>query len=98
MAAAARPGSLSDPLYLVLPAHDPQFAGFLRARAGSPTASTWAGLLPSVALCALLLALRAGFNALFAAYVRAGAPGLTVLQHPGARWVGRLMRGSGAAG
>lgn len=82
-----RPGSLADPLYFVLPPHDPLFAGFLRARDGSPTASTWAGLLPSLAVCCLLLALRAGFNALFALYVRSGAPGIAALQHAGARCV-----------
>lgn len=79
--AAPRPGSLADPLYFILPPSDPLFADFLRRRAGSPTASTWGGLLPSLAVCALLLGLRAVFNALFAVYVRAGAPGLAVLQH-----------------
>jgi hypothetical protein len=78
--AAPRPGSLSDPLYFVLPASDPVFAGFLRERAGSPEASTWGGLLPSPLVCALLLALRFCFNAAFAAYVRAGSPGLAVLR------------------
>ena len=80
-----RPGSLADPLYYILPAQDPVFADFLRARAASPTASKWSGLLPSLVVCALLLAMRAAFNAAFAAYVRAGAPGLRVLQQPGAR-------------
>jgi hypothetical protein len=75
-----RPGSLWDPLYFVLPPSDPLFARFLRERANSPTASTWGGLLPSLAVCFLLLLLRAAFNAAFALYVRAGAAGLKVLQ------------------